>query len=266
MPLARLLVMPLRFFNAVKVYQKLPQQILSWTFTSKEWTNWTYELTDLNKKYLICFISHVTNTEEEKVREYVEELENDERLKQHIRETTLKSDRGFISDPEARYGRRLGWYALVRIMKPKTVVETGVDKGLGSVVIAAALMKNAEEGFEGYIYGTDINPEAGYLLTEPYNSYGTILYGDSIETLKSFDGEIDIVIADSDHEYGYEFREYETVEQKLRKGFMLISDTANHNFTLIKFAESRNLKFLYFQEEPQDTWMPGGGIGVAYQH
>ncbi|NEP42467.1 MAG: class I SAM-dependent methyltransferase, partial [Okeania sp. SIO2H7] len=149
--------------------------------------------------------------------------------------------------------------------KPKIVVETGVDKGLGSVILAAALMKNAEEGFDGHIYGTDINPEAGYLLTKPYDSYGTILYGDSIESLKSLDSEIDILISDSNHKSGYEFQEYETVERQLKKGFLLLSDTAHDSSTLMKFAESRNLKFLYFQEEPKNTWIPGCGIGVAYQ-
>ncbi len=265
-PGAKFLLMPLRFYNALKVHQKLPGQILSWVFTSQEWTNITYELTDLNKEYLTSFISQVTNTEREKVREYLEELENDDNLKRHIKETTLKSRRrSFISDTEARYGRRLGWYALVRIKKPKIVVETGVDKGLGSVVLASALMKNAEEGFNGHLYCTDYNPEAGFLLTEPYSSYGSIMYGDSIETLKSFDHGIDILIADSDHESGYELREYETVEKQLQKGFMIISDTAYYSSTLIKFAESRNLKFLFFQEQPKDTWFPGGGIGIAYQ-
>jgi translation elongation factor EF-G len=80
-PGAKFLLMPLRFYNALKVYHRLPSQILSWVFTSQEWTNITYELTDLNKKYLTCFISQITNTDREKVREYLEELENDDNLK-----------------------------------------------------------------------------------------------------------------------------------------------------------------------------------------
>ena len=39
------------------------------------------------------------------------------------------------------YGRRLGWYALVRALKPRTVVETGADKGLGSCVLAALRLR-----------------------------------------------------------------------------------------------------------------------------
>lgn len=265
LPFARFLLMPLRFYKAVKNYRKLPWLIFKWTLTSKEWTNLTYELTDLNKEHLICFVSQVTNTDRKKVREYIAELENDENLKKHIRETTLKSDRSFISDPEARYGRRLGWYAFARIKKPKIIVETGVDKGLGSVVLAAALMKNASEGFEGHVYGTDINPEAGYLLKEPYSSYGTIIYGDSIETLKSFPHRIDILITDSNHDADYEFQEYQTVKEQLNPDCLLISDTANHSYKLMELADAMNWKFLYFQEQPKGTWGRGAGIGVAYE-
>ena len=267
LPFASVVLMPLRFYNAATTYKRLPWQILKWTFTSKEWTNYTYDLRDLNKTHLIYFISEVTNTDRETVREYIAELENDEQLKEYIRETTLKSDRSFLSDPEPRYGRRLGWYAFTRIKKPKIVVETGVDKGLGSVVLAAALMKNASEGFQGHIYGTDINPEAGYLIKgEPYSSYGTIIYGDSIETLKSFPHNIDIIITDSNHDPNYELKEYETVKEKLNPDCLVISDTAHHSYKLIEFAEAMNWKFLYFQEVPKRTWFKGGGIGVAYKN
>ena len=265
LPVARFVLMPLRFYNAVKTYQNLPKQILKWTVNSKEWTNLTYELKDINKEHLICFVSQVTNVDRKQVREYIEEIENDEKLKKHIREITLKSDRSFISDPQARYGRRLGWYAFVRIKRPKIVVETGVDKGLGSVVLAAALMKNASEGFNGQMYGTDINPEAGYLLQEPYSDYGTIIYGDSIETLKSFPHPIDILITDSNHDIDYEFQEYQTVKEKLNPGCLIISDTANYSYKLLEFADTMNLNFLYFQEKPKNTWIQGDGIGVAYK-
>ena len=118
---------------------------------SKEHTNYTYDISPLNKKYLSSFISVVGNIRIELAQEYIEELENNEELKSHIKSYTRASRRNYLSDGIARYGRRLGWYALVRSMKPKKVVETGTDKGLGACVIAAALKKNDEEGYRGYI-------------------------------------------------------------------------------------------------------------------
>jgi len=263
---ARFLLIPYRFYRGVKYYGNVPGKIIKWTLTSKEITNLTYELTELNKQYLAWFVATVTQTDVEKVKEYIVELENNENLKKHIRETTLKSDLSFIADLDAKYGRRLGWYAFVRIKKPKVVVETGIDKGLGSVVLATALMKNTEEGFPGHLYCTEINPDAGYLLKEePFSKYGTIIYGDSIETLQKFDKQIDILITDSNHSQDYEYGEYETVKDKLTINSLIISDTADESSKLLEFAQQMNWNFLFFKEETKDTFFLGAGIGVAYK-
>lgn len=59
----------------------------------------------------------------------------------------------------------------MRATKPAVVVETGVDKGLGSCLLSAALTRNSEDEHPGYFYGTDINPKVGYLLqAEPLTS------------------------------------------------------------------------------------------------
>ena len=63
------------------------------------------------------------------------------------------------------FGRRLGWYAIARATKPKVIVETGVERGHGSVLLCSAILHNAIEGFPGRYFGTDIDPSAGWLLT-----------------------------------------------------------------------------------------------------
>ncbi|MGH8488547.1 MAG: class I SAM-dependent methyltransferase [Gammaproteobacteria bacterium] len=83
------------------------------------------------------------------------------------------------------------------------MVETGVDKGLGSCVLAA-LLRHAAEGFPGRYYGTDINPAAGGLFCGEYARTGRILYGDSVRSLAQLDEPIDFFINDSDHSADYE--------------------------------------------------------------
>ncbi len=56
----------------------------------------------------------------------------------------------------------------------------------------------------------DVN--AGWLFREPYSTFGKILYGDSIESLKNFKEPIDLFINDSDHDPEYEYREYESIK------------------------------------------------------
>ena len=82
------------------------------------------------------------------------------------------------------FGRRLGWYAVARAIKPRLIVETGVERGHGALLLCAALLRNGEEGAPGHYLGTDINPGAGYLLSGKYKAAGKILYGDSIMSLR----------------------------------------------------------------------------------
>jgi len=173
--------------------------LLHWLVNSRETTNFTYHLEERNRSYLAAMLADVLGLEFEAIATYMDELERDETLRAHIVAATQGSPFAAVADAEARYGRRLGWYALARAMKPKVIVETGVDKGLGACVLTAALMRNAAEGHPGRYYGTDINPEAGFLLSGPYAEFGRLLLGDSIESLQRLDQTIDLFINDSDH-------------------------------------------------------------------
>lgn len=239
--------------------------LLSWLFKSKEITNFTYELTVNNKRYLASLIADVTGKPYEEIMHYIREIEEDKKLKKHIKEAIEKSDYAFIADAETRFGRRVGWYAFVRAIKPKTIVETGVDKGLGSCVLTSALMKNKEEGYKGYYYGTDINPKAGYLLFGDYKGFGQILYGDSIESLKNLSRAIDIFINDSDHSPDYEAKEYEAVVDKLAPNGIILGDNSHVTDKLLEFALVTNRHFIFFQEKPLKHWYPGAGIGIAFR-
>jgi predicted O-methyltransferase YrrM len=239
--------------------------IVKWLLKSKETTNFTYDLEETNKRYLASLIADISNIQFSVAMAYITEIEDDEELRIHIADSTEKSDLAFIADNEVRFGRRIGWYALTRALKPKTVIETGVDKGLGSCVLASALKRNKEEGHEGRYFGTDINPKAGYLLSGDYANYGCILYGDSIESLKKFDGIIDLFINDSDHSAEYEAEEYKTIVNKLSEHAIILGDNSHCTDKLLEFSLETNRHFVFFQEKPLDHWYPGAGIGISFK-
>lgn len=237
---------------------------ISWLLSSSETTNLTYDIAPLNKNQLAAMLSHVTGEPFDRIHSYFIELEDDALLRSHIRHLTRMSAERAVADTAARYGRRLGWYALVRALKPRVVIETGVDKGLGACVITAALKRNDREGFKGRYFGTDLNPAAGYLLQGEYKKYGEILYGDSVGQLKGFDLEIDIFINDSDHSADYEALEYRTIRRKLSKKAILLGDNAHVTDKLLEFARETGRDFLFFAEKPLGHWYPGAGIGIAF--
>ncbi len=258
------LLFPLRL-RAIMSY-RTPRfgQMLSWLFSSRETGNFTYDLTDSNCLELGYCVSAATGKPLDEIMGYINELRNDSALKTHVISSTSKSRFRAESDNRCDFGRRLGWYAFVRAMKPKVVIETGIDKGLGACCLCAALLKNKAEGFEGRYYGTDINPDAGWLLTAPYSEVGQIIFGDSIESLKKFEPKIDLFINDSDHSGEYEGREYEVIVSKLAPGGIVLGDNAHTTDELVKFSKKYKRQFLLFREEPLGHWYPGAGIGISY--
>ena len=249
---------------ALNYYRTPMLNLFRWLFKSKETTNLTYNLDRDNQRYLASLIAHVTGSSYSLIAGYIAEAEADDALRRHISHTTSQSPLGAVADRDVKFGRRLGWYAFVRVMKPKVVIETGVDKGLGACLLAAALMRNKEEGYDGKYYGTDINPEAGYLLTGRYAEFGRILYGDSIESLSAIDDPIDLFINDSDHAADYEAAGYETVAGKLSAGAVILGDNCHVTDKLLNFSLKHGREFIFFGEKPADHWYPGAGIGISF--
>lgn len=117
-----------RFLYATTYFNKKYIQILKWSKNLREDTNYTYDLTEDNILYLAHTISVATNTNCKTIIDFINEARNDVFLKEHILTCTQNSKFKVFADSEVKFGRRIGWYAFVRILKPKIVVETGVDK------------------------------------------------------------------------------------------------------------------------------------------
>jgi hypothetical protein len=236
---------------------------LAWTWRRTENSNFYYDLTDKNILELAHFVSIVCKTEVSQAESHINEVRFDQKLNSHLR-STLANDQS-MKDSNLLLGRRLGWYAMIRAMKPKLVVETGVHQGVGAVTIITALRRNSEEGFNGRYLGTDIDPEAGVLLTGEFLEHGELLYGDSIDSLGKIQREIDFFINDSDHSEAYEAREYEVIHSKLGEGALILGDNSHVSDALLKYSISKQRNFLIFKEEPKAHWYPGAGIGASFK-
>lgn len=257
-------LMPQRLALAMSYLTPRLRQVAEWLVASRETTNFTYGLTERSLTYLSHTVALVAGIDQPTALAYIREPEGDADLNGYVTDMTVRHGLRFIADDHPNFGRRLGWYAMVRARKPAVVIETGVDKGMGSVLLCAALRRNAAEGRPGTYYGTDINPQAGYLLGGPYAEVGRILYGDSVETLKTFDRPIDLFVNDSDHSVEYERVEYATIRSKLAPGAVVLGDNSHNSTALVDFAEATGRRFLFFREEPRDHWYPGAGIGMAF--
>ena len=248
-----------KYFN-IKYFQ-----IFKWLFKSREDTNYTYDLTDQNLNELYKLLENIFEVDYNEIKSYSEELLNNTEIKKYLKNKIQSSQFKNFADSEIKFCRRIGWYIVTRIIKPKLIIETGVDKGMGSVILSEAIIKNKQDGYEGEYYGTDINPKAGYLFDDIYSKNGKIIYGDSVESLKKIDKQIDLFINDSDHSAVYEAKEYKTIINKLSKNSVILGDNSHSTDELLRFSIQQNRNFVLFRERPLNHWYPGAGIGISFK-
>lgn len=241
-------------FNALNIAAST-----KWLFTSREHTNYTYHLTSKNLDYLAWWCSVVSGTSIAKCRTWIDEINTDDELKTRIARSTSKALRRGLSDDVPRFGRRAGWYCLVRATEPEHVVETGTDKGIGSLVLARALERNGH----GRLTTIDINEDSGYMLAEAPAGLISRRIGDSVSIIRELE-DINLFLHDSDHSHVHEAAEFEAVSPCLAPGALVLSDNSELTSALSDWAGTTNRRFLYFAEEPLDHWYPGGGIGASW--
>lgn len=249
---------------ACSYYTPVIGRIGRWLLCSREDTNFSYDLREENLLSLACTLSCVTGVPQGKAFGYIKEGQDDPMLLDHVVRHTMSSANRARSDAACRFGLRLGWYALVRILRPRIIVEAGVDKGLGAVSLAAALLRNREEGFDGQYYGTDNNSNAGWLFSAPYDAAGKIFYGDSNSSLEKIEEPIDLFINGIGLSE-YEAEQYRVLQYKLGRGAVILSETSRWSQSLMNFSIASERDYLFFQAEPKDHWYPGNGIGLSFR-
>jgi predicted O-methyltransferase YrrM len=140
-----------------------------------------------------------------------------------------------------------GWpellYLLIRALKPRVVVETGVFDGISSCIILQALHDNDHgQCISIDLPATDVIPgstdrmssktlpagkQPGWTIPEYLRLRHTLRLGDSRELLPSIlrqHSEIDVFFHDSLHTFEHQMFEYKLAWEHLSEGGLLLSD------------------------------------------
>jgi len=150
---------------------------------------------------------------------------------------------------------RLVLYAIVRILKPDTVVETGVYSGYGSAAILQALEDNGGSGAlfsidlpsggtileDGRQYATH-SRSPGWVVPDHLRSRWHLELGDAKVVLPDLLSQIesmDIFIHDSLHTEEHMMWEYETAWPYLKTGGLLLSHDISVSFPRFSRMHSR---------------------------
>ena len=109
--------------------------------TGHETSNFTYDID--NRDELAAVLARALDAPIAEMNRYIAEIDGDEALCRTIEARMRQRRRGAS---RVYFGRRVGWYAVVRRLKPRLVVETGTADGLGSAALARALDRNEADG------------------------------------------------------------------------------------------------------------------------
>ena len=139
-----------------------PRLAIKYLLFSHELDNYTYELA--NEAELAAVVGEALGVPASLIARYVDELQADDALRNEINRRLI----GLGRNRTMPYGRRLGWYAVVRHVRPAVVVETGIHDGLGSTVLLRALDRNGT----GRLISFDIREGVGSLVPDDLDRDG----------------------------------------------------------------------------------------------
>ena len=215
------------------------------------------------------FVENLTEADISEINEYVHEIELNKEFNNFI-----EKELSYFNDVGAQPGGCGGhWlYALVRILKPEIVVETGVACGLSSAFILCALEKNKNGKLYSidlpYVEGEDIpvdyfdkdglmswcipkNKEVGWIIPPDLRSRWNLIIGSSSEKLPPLLEklkEIDIFLHDSEHSYKNMMTEYRTAYPFLKRGGILLSHDIDYNASFYDFCRSEDCDCFVFRK------------------
>lgn len=264
--LGRMIMLGPRIIQAVNT-AKIVKKIIDccvWVVRSKEFNNWTYNTTSDNKHVLCNMISMITGESVATILDYLKELEGDEELRNIIKTRNGDPELRWQSDPDLRPGRRISYYLLVRAMKPEVVMEAGLDKGYGSLLIARALKLNEAEGITGKYYGIEFDPRKTipFFVRDIYE-HAKVVRGDSVEFIEQYQGQIDLFIHDTVPDDVHMARQLNGVLPKLNERGVILSVWTTK--FLLSYARLNELYLLTHQDETVDHPHPGSRLAFVFK-
>jgi predicted O-methyltransferase YrrM len=156
---------------------------------------------------------------------------------------------------------RIYLYAIMRTLKPRVAVETGVANGFSTAFALLALERNGEGELHSIDYprsfgeaaesfhegigsvGVPSEHESGWLVPERLRERWTLRLGrsqDELPPLLQSVGTIDFFLHDSEHSYECMRFEFTSAWPVLREGGVLVSDDVNSTAAFPEFAREQS--------------------------
>lgn len=167
-----------------------------------------------------------------------------ERLRQEISRRYSRLSTAYPQRYAIEEGSSLLLYALVRSLRPRVVLETGVANGHSSFYILSALLAN---GY-GRLHSIDRSAQVGGLITDRERDMWRLHVLRKSDLKKSFLQilealpPVDLFLHDSDHTYPWMSFELNAAMEKLTAHAALVVDDCDSCFAFIDFCERQGVR------------------------
>jgi hypothetical protein len=219
--------------------------------------SYTYRVANIDG--MLTTIAEATRTPVEDLRRYVVEADTDPELRDNLAHR-LRWRFDVKHRPEL--ANRLGWYVLVRALRPRVVVETGIYHGFGSLTLLRALERNAADGTPGELMSFDTSQSAGSFVDRRRYPGWRHVVGLTTEVLQSTlaGRSVGALFQDSDHSAPVQELEFGTALATPEPTLLLVDASGGQSPVLEQISHARGGDYRRVRLGASDHWYQRGEL------
>ncbi len=253
----------LRWLTKARIIQAagLPvRDHLRYILLDPEVESYTYRVA--NVAGVLETICDATGTDVEQLRQYIVEADTDPELRQHL---TRRLRWRFDVKHRPELANRLGWYLLIRALRPRLVVETGVYNGFGSLTLLCALERNAAEGSPGELISFDASDVAGSFVDRHRYPGWRHVVGMTTDVLEDTlaGSKIGALFQDSDHSIAVQELEFGAALANPEATLLLVDASGGQTPVLEQLSQQRGGDYRRVRLGATDHWYQRGELTFA---
>lgn len=236
---------------------------LRYVLLDPELESYTYRAA--NVEGMLSAITDVTGVGLDTLSSYVLEAHQDPELTDRLAERVRWR---FDVKHRPQLGNRLGWYVLVRALRPQLVVETGVYNGLGALVLLRALDRNRAEGSPGELVSFDRAEAAGWLVNDTNRGHWRRVIGSTTDTLEQTvrGRRVGALFQDSDHSEETQLLEFGVALANAAPRLLLVDASGGQTEVLERLSRQHEAQYRSVSLGAADHWYQRGALAFAVFH
>jgi glycosyltransferase involved in cell wall biosynthesis len=237
-----------------------PLNHLGYVLFDPEVESYTYRVANVDE--MLTAIAEVTGVPRNALAGYAAETDSDPELGDRL---ARRLRWRFDVKHRPPLGNRLGWYVLVRAVRPSLVLETGIYHGLGSLTLLRALERNRAEGSPGRLVSFDSSPDTGWMVDRGSYPEWRMVVGLVHDTLEpALAGQqVGALFHDSVHTEEHQQFEFGVALKHAAPSLLVVEGSGGECPTLERLSQERGATYRCVPLVALDHWYQRHGLAFA---